>query len=249
MARRTKEEAQATRDLLLDTAEQVFLKRGVSRTSLNEIAAAAGVSRGAIYWHFQDKADLFNAMMVRVTMPIEEAVGSNSDPGNADPLAQARTTLIDALRKTATDPQVRRVFEIATHKVEYVDELSSVRERHLTVRNSCLSHVTQGLNLARERGQVASDLCTRSAALGLHALIDGLIQNWMLDPPAFDLVKVGTQVLETYLAGLASASARSVSAVAGSPAAAAPFAAPSAPPEAPASRPASKRSRQNSRTP
>lgn len=253
MARRTKEEAQATRDLLLDTAEQVFLKRGVSRTSLNEIAAAAGVSRGAIYWHFQDKADLFNAMMVRVTMPIEEAVGSNSDPGNVDPLAQARMTLIEALRKTATDPQVRRVFEIATHKVEYVDELSSVRERHLTVRNSCLSHVTQGLNLARERGQVASDLCTRSAALGLHALIDGLIQNWMLDPPAFDLVKVGTQVLETYLAGLASASARTAPAVSGSTAASAPSsapsAAPSATPEAPPPRPASKRSRQNSRTP
>ena len=133
MARRTKEEAQATRDHLLDTAELVFLQRGVSRTSLNELAAAAGVSRGAIYWHFQDKADLFNAMMERVTLPLEEAIGRTADPCTADPLAEVRRNLVDALRLTATNPQVCRVFEIATHKVEYVDELSGVREEQTTL--------------------------------------------------------------------------------------------------------------------
>ena len=65
MVRRTKEEALATRDRILDTAELLFQQRGVSRTSLHELATAAGVTRGAIYWHFQDKADVFNAMMAR----------------------------------------------------------------------------------------------------------------------------------------------------------------------------------------
>ena len=49
MVRRTKEDALATRNRILDTAECVFERRGVSRTSLNEIALAAGVTRGAIY--------------------------------------------------------------------------------------------------------------------------------------------------------------------------------------------------------
>ena len=62
MVRRTKEEAQETRNRILDAAERVFVERGVGRSSLNEIATAAGVTRGAIYWHFQDKADVFNAM-------------------------------------------------------------------------------------------------------------------------------------------------------------------------------------------
>src|SRR6188768_802897 len=73
MVRRTKEEAQATRKLILDTAEVVFHERGVSRSTLNDIAVAAGVTRGAIYWHFQDKADLFNAMIERVCLPMEES--------------------------------------------------------------------------------------------------------------------------------------------------------------------------------
>jgi TetR/AcrR family acrAB operon transcriptional repressor len=47
----------------------------------------------------------------------------------------------------------------------------------------------------------------RAAAIGLHALLDGLLQNWMLDPAAFNLVKVGGQALDAYLASLMAAPA------------------------------------------
>jgi TetR/AcrR family transcriptional regulator, acrAB operon repressor len=203
MVRRTKEEAQATRNLILDTAEVVFHERGVSRSTLNDIAQAAGLTRGAIYWHFKDKADLFNAMMQRVILPLEEAALRSDDAALDDPLAYMRANFTHALRLTVTDPQVRRVFEIATHKVEYVEETQAVRDRHLATRDECLLHAQRGITLAMKRGLLPKRIPARTAALGLHALIDGLIQNWMLDPEAFDLVKVGQQVLDTYLAGLA----------------------------------------------
>ena len=57
MVRRTKEDAVATRNSLLDAAERVFYDKGVSRASLGDIAQAAGATRGAIYWHFKDNAD------------------------------------------------------------------------------------------------------------------------------------------------------------------------------------------------
>src|SRR5256885_1645441 len=65
LARRTKEDAFATRNSLLDAAEQVFYEQGVARASLNEIAQRAGATRGAVYWHFKDKLDLFYAMLDR----------------------------------------------------------------------------------------------------------------------------------------------------------------------------------------
>jgi TetR/AcrR family acrAB operon transcriptional repressor len=202
MVRRTKEEAEQTRHSILDAAERVFEERGVSRTSLQEIAQAAGVTRGAIYWHFKDKADLFNAMLLRVTLPMEQAAMRSDDPMLTDPVAHVRQCFIDALKKTVNDPQVRRVFAIATHKVEYVPEVQAVRDRHLSVRNEILEHVQRGLTLAMKRGLIARRMPARATALGLHALIDGLIQNWLLDPEAFDLVKVGTSVLDAFLAGL-----------------------------------------------
>ncbi|MEO8280871.1 MAG: TetR family transcriptional regulator [Ideonella sp.] len=202
MARRTKQDAQATRDHLLDTAERVFLERGVSRTSLHDLAAAAGVTRGAIYWHFHDKADLFNAMMNRVSLPMEEALERSAEP-SVDALAQLRASLVGVLEKLVADPQVHRVFEIAMHKVEYVDEMSEVRKRHLSVRNDCMASVTRALGTAMDQGQIARRMLPADAAIGLHALIDGLIQNWILDPLAFDLRQVGEQVLDAYLRGMA----------------------------------------------
>ena len=72
MARRTKAEADETRTKLLDAAEQVFFEKGVARASLNEIAQRAGATRGAVYWHFKDKVDVFTSMLSRICMPFEE---------------------------------------------------------------------------------------------------------------------------------------------------------------------------------
>lgn len=56
---------QMTRDALLDAAEEVFVKRGVPGAAMEEIAAEAGFSRGAIYAHFGSKDDLLLAVMDR----------------------------------------------------------------------------------------------------------------------------------------------------------------------------------------
>lgn len=206
MARRTKEEAQETRNKLLDAAECVFQAQGVSRTSLQDIATRAGATRGAVYWHFKDKADLFNAMMERVTLPMEEAFNpAESDPegsGNANALKRILQSTLNALKQIVTDPQTRRVFEVATQKVEYVEELQAVRLRHLAVRKGFLSHIEQSMETASRQAGLQLPASTSVAAQGLHALIDGLIQNWLLDPQSFDLLEVGQSVIGVYLGGL-----------------------------------------------
>ncbi|MBI2751734.1 MAG: TetR family transcriptional regulator [Burkholderiales bacterium] len=204
MIRRTKEDAQLTRNQILDAAERVFQRRGVSRTSLQEIAQEAGVTRGAIYWHFQDKADLFHAMMQRVTLPMTVSLSAEAEADATDPLGRLRQNVATALNQTVHDPQVQRVFEIASHKVEYVDELQAGRDRHLADRAGCTTDLERLLMLAVQAGQLHPATPVGSAAIGLHALLDGLMHNWLLDPQAFDLEAIGALALETYLAGLAS---------------------------------------------
>lgn len=203
MARRTKEDALVTRGQILDAAERVFQRRGVSRTSLQEIAQEAGLTRGAIYWHFQNKGDVFNAMMERVTLPMEASFKDQPGVAIDNPLEQVRRSIANAFQKTVHDPQVRRVFEIATHLVEYVDDLATVRERHVAERGECLGDMEHLLARAMELGHLGNRMTPSAAATGLHALVSGLLQNWLLDPKAFDLEVVGAQTLEAYLAGLA----------------------------------------------
>ncbi|MCS4511427.1 TetR family transcriptional regulator [Xylophilus ampelinus] len=202
MARRTKEDALATRSQLLDAAERLFHDQGVSRTALNDIAVAAGTTRGAIYWHFKDKADLFNAMMERVTLPLENAIDRVGADPQDDPIQQIRDALQHALRVMTYDAQVRTVFEIAIHKVEYVGELRAVRDRHLAVRTECLARMVDGLRLAFARAGRTPPITCEMAAHGLHAMVDGLIQNWLLRPDEFDLQAAGAAVFDIYLAGM-----------------------------------------------
>ncbi len=202
MVRRSKEDALATRSHLLDAAEHVFLAKGVAGTSLNDIAVAAGTTRGAIYWHFKDKADLFNAMMDRVAMPLQRALSLVDEEAQGDPLPDLKKALRQALRQTVTDPQTQRVFKVATHMVEYVDSLCAVRERHLETRELWVRRFRHVLAKSAAARGLRLPLPSAAAAHGLHALLDGLVQNWLLDPQEFDLESTGMKAVETYLRGL-----------------------------------------------
>jgi TetR/AcrR family acrAB operon transcriptional repressor len=202
MVRRTKEEALETRDRILDTAEKVFLKKGVARTSLADVADAAGVTRGAIYWHFKNKADLFDAMMQRVSLPMEEMVARAGDENIEDPLAYVRSCALAVLERVTTDPQSRRVAEISRLKVEYADEMEPLRARHIECRTECLGRIERGLRNAAKKSLLADSVNPRIAAVGLHALVDGLITNWVLDPKYVPLAKTAEPLIDSYLDGL-----------------------------------------------
>lgn len=202
MARRTKEEAQETRNRILDTAEEVFRDHGVASTSLADIADAAGVTRGAIYWHFRNKGDLFAAMLDRVALPMEEMIRRAADASTADPLSSLRACCVHVLRQTAQDRRCRRVFEILVRKCEYVDELASLSQRILQCRAQGLEMMARALRNAVRRGQLPAQVNTRRAALGLHAYVDGLIYDWLLDPGYFALDREAGALVDQYLDGL-----------------------------------------------
>ena len=112
MARRTRQEAVATREALLDAAEREFRGKGVAHTTLADVAEAAGLTRGAIYWHFRDKAELFEAMCERAAMPMEAMLGCGGGKRCADPLGTLRDMAVlgidEASARRAHAGRVRR---------------------------------------------------------------------------------------------------------------------------------------------
>lgn len=202
MARRTKEEAMQTRERLLDMAEREFLRRGVSQTSLEQVARAAGVTRGAVYWHFKGKTDLFNAMINRVSLPLNDAILRSGARALDDPLQQIRGSYLAALRATVDDAQTRRVFEIALFKVEHGQAMRGVRARRVRVLHERVQQVERGLRRAARLGLCRAAVPAHSAALGIDALVLGLLQSWLLAPESFDLVAVGERTIDAFLAGL-----------------------------------------------
>lgn len=208
MVRRTKDAAEETRSRILDAAERVFSERGVSRTSLEDVAQAAGVTRGAIYWHFKDKSEVFCAMIDRVTLPMEELRDRTASQFADDPLAVIRTMALGILKRTATDEQCQRVFDVLVHKCEYLHEMAGVKRRFAQMREGCLQKIEQGFREAMKRGMIAR-VDARLAAVGLTALIDGIIMNWLVNRDYFPLERKAEALIDLYLNGLRGPSSRS----------------------------------------
>lgn len=187
MARKTKEEAQETRNLILDAAEHVFQEHGVSHTSLSDIANRASVTRGAIYWHFQNKVDLFTQMHARVHLPIQALAEETASADEPDPLGRLRELLVLILRNTVRDGHQRRVLDILFHRSEFISEMGEVVEQQHTYYLEAMERTERSLGNAVKRGQLPAELDTRRAAVAVNTHINGLLGSWLLAPEAFDL--------------------------------------------------------------
>jgi TetR/AcrR family acrAB operon transcriptional repressor len=203
MARRTKVEAAITREQLLDAAERVFRERGVARTSLAEVAAAAGVTRGAVYWHFKDKADLFTAMCDRATLPLDALVSKVDAVAHTDPLGALRELSIAALNCLATDARAQAVFEVIFHRSELTGDLAQIAGARDRERCDCLVSVERLMQQAVAARQLPADTDTALATRLLHACVAGIMREWVLDKSAYDLAAHAPRFVDVVLAGLA----------------------------------------------
>jgi len=199
MVRRTKEEAQETRLQILEAAQNAFYERGVARTTLADIATLAGVTRGAIYWHFSNKAELVQAMLDTLHEPLEEMARASEDEAEVDPLGCMRQLLVHLFKQIATDPKTRRLNEILFHKCEFTDEMCDIRRQRHDASVDCNIRIELTLRNAVNRQQLPGELDTRRAAIALHAYIDGVIGQWLLVPEAFDLASHAEQWVDTGL--------------------------------------------------
>jgi TetR/AcrR family acrAB operon transcriptional repressor len=201
MVRRTKAEAAVTREQLLDAAERVFRDHGVASTTLGEVAAAAGVTRGAVYWHFRDKADLLGAMCERATLPLD-AIFETAADGGKDPLDALRRTAIAALTQLAADPRAQAMFQLVFQTCGSTDELAPLASTKERERGACHARVEQLVERAIAAGQLPADTDAGLAAHALHAYVMGLMQSWVQQPSSFDLAASAPALVEAMLSGL-----------------------------------------------
>ena len=205
MVRKTKEDALVTRNHILDTAVEVFGHKGVAQTSLNDIAREAGVTRGAIYWHFSDKVHLFDAMIERLVCPLMIGAEDREARLQADPLAFIRAMTAEFIGKMRDDPNFRKVLEILWHKCEYVGEMANIRDSHLKEGEDHIEILQQAFQAAIEKGQIRTTLTAHQAAIAHIALIDGLLYNWTRNPDLFPLDTYAPVILDLHFRSLGAA--------------------------------------------
>lgn len=203
MARKTKAESEATRELLLDAAEEAFLENGVARTSLDAIARRAGHTRGAIYWHFEDKSALFQAMLDRVRLPLGDLVEAFSRESDENPVETLRRLCAFALQRLTDDPRHHRVYTILLLRCELVGDMNPSVESQDQLVVEVLDLFERQFGLARERGQLNPAIAPSVAASALHTYMSGLFMQYLRNPAHCDLDHQRDALLEAFFGWVA----------------------------------------------
>ena len=181
--RRTKEEALETRESILDAAERVFFERGVSRSTLEEVARAAAVTRGAVYWHFRNKPDLFNAIVERVRMPLESAIHRVAE--SADTLEDLERLCVMALVEVDADERLQRVYTILLLKCEYTDDMAGHIQRERAAKEVATKSLTHFFSRLQKSGQIVAAREPRVLAIALYACMRGLYTDYLRSPDLY----------------------------------------------------------------
>lgn len=188
MVRKTKEDAEITRQRIINAAREVFLIKGVSRTSLEQIATYAGVTRGAVYWHFANKTELFHAMRDQVFLPLidrmDDTLLLNLDKEfspDKDPLTRIESFLQGTVQVLNQHTETRQTYEIMMSKCEYVDEFATVLQQILNNCSGMVEKLEQVYKKASEKNLINPTHSPNQLAMDTHLFFSGLLHLWVKD--------------------------------------------------------------------
>ncbi len=200
MVRKTKAEAEKTRTEILDAAETVFLEKGAASTSLEEIAREAGVTRGAVYWHFANKADIIDALIERTRFPQQDTIARIAEGDGEDAalaLEAIEKACFDSLNLIIDDPQRQRVQTIVLLRME---ALGDALERRVAYNRTMRQTFTRAFEVAHTQTPLAGNWTPRLAAYAASTMMQGMVREWLEDPERFDLRTDGLSCLRSLFA-------------------------------------------------
>lgn len=199
--RRTKEDAALTRALLLGAALTCFQEKGYVSTTLDDIAKKAGTTRGAIHWHFGNKAQLFNTM-VRECYAQAATIFQEAFALGESPLQQLRRFLIRWITYAEEDSDFRAVLELLQLKTELVPELAEGMQEKIQGMRASRDMLASLIERSIAAGEIRPEISAQTAALAALGMANGISSLWLMDPTSIELKVVAQESVNLFLQGL-----------------------------------------------
>lgn len=193
--RKTKTEAQKTRQHLLDAALEVFWRDGVTRASLQAIAQEAGVTRGALYWHFKNKEDLFETLFEQQYADFFAAFNDQTLRDNQDVWTHLQHNLTAMFETLATRESKHKFCNMMFSKCEQTAGNETITELACRYHRLFQKQIAYALQLSREQGRLPENTDIELAAIYLESSLVGLIKIWIDEPERFDLIAKSKRVI------------------------------------------------------
>ena len=202
MARKTPAETQATRQALLHAGLTVFSQQGYAATRLEDVAQAAGVTRGAIYWHFKSKADLYAALVDDASTRLEQVIASARSGGGSF-VAITRRVMIRMLAYLEEEETYRAVQGLLLLKTGVAPDLHAGRQQQMNAIREKEEELAAVMRGGIAAGEFRADLDPVEGARAMLAYLNGVALHWLLLPDAFSIKASAPALVDIYLRGIA----------------------------------------------
>ena len=200
MARRTKEDAQVTRESVLIAALDLFSEKGYARTTFSDIAKKIGMTRGAVYWHFDNKPVLLAAMVDYFCGLREERVQQHF--AEIHTLEELREAFLEHARAVAEDKRLKKFEFFMTFQMEWSEELLTETHKILDkIRKDPFEKLVAIMCSPQIAGRFRPDIDPARLAVTLAGLWIGLCKIYLGACPKIDLVPAAADGFDCVMNG------------------------------------------------
>ena len=201
MVRRTKAEAEQTFHELLDAAVILFLRQGIANTSLKDIADLAGKTRGAIYWHFDNKDSVVQALWQRNAETYHQSLTKMASAiETEDPAKSFRQEIKNLIQNLLGDEEFGKVLRIVIHSVEFTDEHTLLQNFLTDKKSDFILALKSSIEMLQRQHKIRVKLSSELLSQALFSYIHGLVDNYLKPGhDSLDLVKDGDVLIDMFL--------------------------------------------------
>lgn len=199
--RRTKEEAEITKQNLLKAALEVFSRKGYAATRVEDIAKQANVTTGAIYHHFGGKSDLYIALIEVYSARANQIFQQIIDEGGS-PAAVLRRLLVRLFEYAEEDKEYIAVVKLFLNTNDASSELVIINQQVLESRRALVQFFTGLIQTGLDDGEFHPWVSPENTALALLGFINGMGLIWLQDPESFSIKERAEDLVDSFLSGI-----------------------------------------------
>lgn len=195
--RKTKEEALQTKEMILDTALQIFNEKGYSRTSQEDIVNRLGMTRGAFYWHFKDKEDLLRQLILREHTFIAGII-TKPAAGETTERNKLERQILNLVNSFYDIQRYRDYVYLVRFRIEF-NSISDYLKNLTGLNEFIIKEVEKILRSAVKKGELAKSTDPAGTAVHLVSLMDGMFRLYFAVPKYLSRKKTAVKIITEYI--------------------------------------------------
>lgn len=198
--RRTKEDAARTRAAIVDAALCCFDRHGIGSSTVDQIAEAARVTKGAVYHHFGGKRQILRELRDQVSLPMLDAADTKVLQASGVPaLERIERFLLSLLESVEKDGRTRQALTVMQFKCEYVEELNLELMTACKNQDRLLHAFESAYREARREGALRKGIVPSAAAIETLMFLSGLVRLSLLHPAAHPVRKGARAAIRSHV--------------------------------------------------